>query len=167
MLGLRSPVAHLDLFPCWGNLMVTNHDVDECVHPLQVTLTELLISAGSGLWGTTGGSGVDTYGLRRRTGSPVQEKGGGLEEDRRWLASWITSAGQSGNGSTWGRGGTQWLLSLLEFWLVGLKRERERKNEWGRQQKYNKSYSLTVWVYVEEGATEDLSFLKSNSLKEG
>lgn len=148
MLGLRSPVADLDLFPCWGNLMVTNHDVDECVHPLQVTLTELLISAGSGLWGTTGGSGVDTYGLRRRTGSPVQEKGGGLEEDRRWLASWITSAGQSGNGSTWGRGGTQWLLSLLEFWLVGLKRERE--NEWGRQQKYNKSYSLTVWVYVEE-----------------
>lgn len=100
----------------------------------------------------------------------MQEKGGGLEEDRRWLASWITSAGQSGNGSTWGRGGTQWLLSLLEFWSVGLKRE----NEWGRQQKYNKSYSLTVcvsvcmqrkhltnyvYLYTNLGATEDLSFL--------
>lgn len=51
---------------------------------------------------------------------------------------------------------------------------KERENEWGRQQKYNKSYSLTVcvnvcmqrkhltnyvYLYTNLGATEDLSFL--------
>lgn len=55
---------------------------------------------------------------------------------------------------------------------------KERENEWGWQQKYNKSYSLTVcvsvcmqrkhltnyvYLYTNLGATEDLSFLTENS----
>ncbi len=59
-----------------------------------------------------------------------RKEGGEHKEDCRWLASWITSAGQSGNASTGGRGGTPWRLLSLEFWSVAL--EREWLNDWKR-----------------------------------
>lgn len=106
-----------------------------CIH-LQAPSTEWLIPARSRTvcslkW--IGEAGVDASGAWRRTASPAQRRitgkeGGGHDECRRWLASWITSAGQSGSASTGGRGGTRWRLLSLEFWSVG--QHREWLNDW-------------------------------------